>query len=226
MINILLSRSDLINPYIKPQLTPYIKHGMTVTVIAYSFFEEQYHSKEAYDADYQQGGKYYLKVVEQLIPFGIKETDILWVHYFNDTKEEAIQKIKQADILFFPGGAPEKFMARIIDKGLEESINQHKKTYIGVSAGTMIQFKHYYISKDVDYHAFSYQEGLDLLSGFYVEVHFRRRIKQKSSMRRVFRTYRQPVYVIPDDGCLIIDKGTIIPVHTAHKYYEKRGIVK
>ena len=226
MINILMSRSDFINPQIKPSLAPYIKKGMKVTVICYSFFDHQYPTIESYRMDYGKDGQYYLKVVEQLDTFGIKERDILWVSYFDDSKEEAIEKIKQADILFFPGGAPERFMDRIHEKGIFDAINAHQKTYIGVSAGTMIQFKNYYIAPDWDYPTFTYQKGLDLLEGFFVEVHYRRRRKQKSGMRKVFRAYKEPIYTIPDDGCLIVDNGQIKAVHQAKLYYQKRGVVR
>ncbi len=226
MINILMSRSDLIHPKIKPALTPYIKKGMKVTVVCYSFFDSQYPRIEDYRRDYGKDGKYYIKVVEQLIPFGIKEEDIAWASYFDDTESEAIKKIETSDILFFPGGAPDKFMERIHEKGLYETINNYKKTYIGVSAGTMIQFNRYHISPDIDYHKFSYQDGLDLLKGFFVEVHYRRRKKQKSGMRKVFRTYKKPIYIIPDDGAVVIDDTKILTIHTAKKYYENRGVIK
>lgn len=226
MINILMSRSDFLHEKMKPALASYIKPGMNVTVICYSFFSTQYANQQAYDEDYSKDGQYYIKVVEQLMPFGIKETDISWVHYFNDTKEEAETKIKNADILFFPGGAPDQFMKRIHEKGIYQAIISHQKTYIGVSAGTMIQFANYHISPDWDYPSFSYQRGLDLLKGFFVEVHYRRRKKQKSGMRKVFRAYKEPIYIIPDDGCLIVDNGEIKTIHTARKYYAHRGVIK
>ena len=226
MINILMSRSDLVHPKIKPYLEPYIKPGMKVTVIGLSFFEHQYPNRKKYDLDYQKEGQYYLKVVEQLMSFGIKENDIEWVHYFDDNQKDAERKIGNADILFFPGGAPDQFMNRIHEKGLYDAINKHQKTYIGISAGTMIQFKHYHISPDWDYPTFSYHEGLNLLKDFYVEVHYRRRKKQKSGMHRVFRAYKKPIYIIPDDGCIIVDNGKIKTVHTARIYYEKRGVVR
>lgn len=221
-----MSRSDLIHPKIKPTLEKYIKPRMKVTVVAYSFFDSQYPTPDVYRIDYEPEGKYYEKVVEQLIPFGIKEQDIAWINYYDDTTAEAIKKITGADILFFPGGAPERFMDRIHEKGLYEAINNHKKLYIGVSAGTMIQLKHYHISPDLDYKKFSYQHGLDLLKGFYVDVHYRRRKKQKAGMRRVFRAFHKPIYVIPDDGCLIVDDGHIKVVHTTKLYYKNRGVTK
>ncbi len=226
MINILMSRSDLIHPKIKPALEQYIKEGMNVTVVCYSFFDIQYPTADHYRFDYAPEGQYYMKVVEQLLPFGIKEKDIQWVNYYDDTRIAAIKKIESADILFFPGGAPERFMDRIHEKGIYEAIIKHQKTYIGVSAGTMIQFENYHISPDADYPSFSYEKGLELLSGFFVEVHYRRRKKQKSGMRKVFRAYKLPIYIIPDDGCIIIDQGKIKPVNKAKLYYKNRGVVR
>lgn len=226
MINILMSRSDLIHPMIKPSLESYIKPGMKVTVICFSFFDQQYPTAKNYRIDYAPEGQYYVKVLEQLTPFGILEKDVSWVSYFDDRKAEAIQKIQSADILFFPGGAPDRFMARIHEKKLFEAINHHQKTYIGVSAGTMIQLADYHISPDTDYQSFSYQKGLKLLSGFFIEVHYRRRRKQKSGMRKVFRAYKQPIYVIPDDGCIIVTNHEIKTIHTAKKYYDQQGVCR
>ena len=90
----------------------------------------------------------------------------------------------------------------------------------------MIQFHTYHISKDTDYKTFRYEEGLNLLSGFSVEVHFRRRKVQKSGMRKVFRAYKHPIFTIPDDGALIVKEEEIIMLGTTELMYGTKGISK
>ena len=226
MINVLLSRGILGNPMLVEELKDVIKKEHKVAILLYSFFEHEFINEQAYHENYAKGSEYYLKMVNSFAPYGIGEDQLLWVHYFKDSQSDAIKKIKQADIIYFPGGAPEKMMERIIEKGLKEVIEAHQKIYIGSSAGTMIQFKNYHISKDFEYPTFSYQEGLDLLKGFFVEVHYRRRKNQKSGMRKVFRAYKHPIITIPDDGAVVVYEDEIILLGTARLTYDHRGILR
>ena len=118
------------------------------------------------------------KMIGSFSPYGIQESSIQWIYYDTPT-EEAIQMIKKSDILYFPGGAPDQMMERFKDKNLIQAIEEHQKIYIGSSAGAMIQFEDYHISADAEYPKFSYEKGLNLLKGFSIEVHYRRRKKQK-----------------------------------------------
>ena len=88
----------------------------------------------------------------------------------------------------------------------------------------MIQFDTYHISPDKDYHQFSIKKGLGLLSGFAVEVHYRRRKKQKAALRRVHRAKKMAIYAIPDDGALIINNNQIIGIN-AYPLYDHKGVV-
>lgn len=225
MINVLLSRGILGTPPLVEALHGIIKSHHKVAILLYSFFDKDFSDEESYQTYYEKGSEYYLKMVQSFAPYGIQEDDLLWINYYKDDVKTAKDKINHADILYFPGGSPDQMMKRIIEKNLKETIEMHQKIYIGSSAGAMIQFRMYHISKDHDYHAFSYQEGLDLLQGFSVEVHYRRRKKQKSALRKVFRAYRHPIFTIPDDGALIIDQEGIILVETADILYDHRGIL-
>jgi peptidase E len=197
---------------------------MKVCFLALSYFENQFISQEDYESHYQKDGEYYEKMVEQFSLYDIKPEQISWIIDGKDTYESAIKKIKDADILYFPGGAPDLFMKRIIKLGLRETIEAHTGHFIGSSAGTMIQFKNYYITKDQDYKRFSYEEGLDLLKGFFVEVHYRRRVQQKKAMRKVFRAYKEPIFGLPDDGLIIVTKDQIELIEPASILYSYQGI--
>lgn len=226
MINILMSRGILGTPSMVDALKETIQSHYKVAFLLYSFFEKDFPNEQSYHDYYENGSEYYTKMVQSFAPYGIKEDQLIWIDYYKDDVKTAKNKIKDADILYFPGGSPDQMMRRIIDRDLKETIENHQKIYIGSSAGTMIQFQTYHISKDKDYHAFRYEEGLNLLHGFSVEVHYRRRKKQKSALRKVFRAYRHPIFTIPDDGLLIVDSEGITLVETADILYDQNGILR
>lgn len=197
-----------------------------VAIVALSYYESDVRDLNDYDALYASGGTYHEKMRLMFEPYGITEENMLWIDAFRDTQETATHKLKQADILYFPGGAPDLMMARIIAMGIKDAIRSHQGIFIGSSAGAMIQFATYHISKDHEYKRFSYEEGLDLIKGFSIEVHYRRKKKQKSGMRKVFRAFRHDIYAIPDDGCLFLRDGKISLIGSARQVYDRKGILK
>jgi len=226
MTNILLSRAILNQPYIYEQAKNYVKSTDRVVVLAFSFFPKDYPNQESYDLDFEKGGEYYLKIVNSFVPYGIPEEHIEWVHYFKNDHDSAVKKLKKANIIYFPGGAPDLMMKRIQEFDLITTLESHKGVFIGSSAGAMIQVKNYHIAKDFDYDHFSYEEGLNLISGLSIEVHYRRKKVQRRAIKKVWRAYRHDVYGIPDDGMIIIDQDQVILVHSAVKLYDHKGVIK
>ena len=226
MINVLMSRGILGSDMLVDELKDVIKKEHKVAILLYSFFDHQFISENDYHVFYEKGSEYYEKMMASFAPYGIDPSQIKFINYYKTSVKDAIKIIEDADILYFPGGAPDQMMMRIKEKGLLEAIENHKKIYIGSSAGAMIQFHTYHISKDTDYKTFRYEEGLNLLSGFSVEVHFRRRKVQKSGMRKVFRAYKHPIFTIPDDGALIVKEEEIIMLGTTELMYGAKGIIR
>jgi peptidase E len=224
MIHILLSRGILGHPNIVTYAQELIKPKHKVLVVALSFFPHQFNAQNDYEVFYGKGGEYYDKMVLSFAPYGIPESNIQFINYYQDDTESALKKIKDADIIYLPGGAPDLMMKRMEALKIKEAIEQ-KTFFVGSSAGAMIQFETYHISKDHDYPKFSYQKGLNLLKGFSIEVHFRRKKAQKSGMRKVYRAYRHPIFVIPDDGAIIISDNEARLIN-AGLYYDLRGVVR
>ena len=164
--------------------------------------------------------------MNSFIPYGIPEKHITWVHYFKDDHDSAVKKLKSANIIYFPGGAPDLMMKRIKEFDLIEVLEAHHQVFIGSSAGAMIQVKNYHIAKDFDYDRFSYEEGLNLISDLSIEVHYRRKKVQRRAIKKVWRAYRHDVYGIPDDGMIIINNHEVTLVHSALKLYDHKGVVK
>lgn len=226
MVNILLSHSILNQPHVFEHAKKFIRSTDYVAILAFSFFDHQFLTEQDYHQFYEKNGEYYEKMMNIFDTYGIKENQVLWINYYKDTKTSAIEKIKKADIVYFPGGAPELMMKRILEFDIKEAIEAHQKVYVGSSAGAMIQFREYHMSPDYDYPHFSYEKGLNLCTGFFIEVHYRRRKKQKSALRKVHRAYHQPIYVIPDDGAIIVDQNEIFCIGSAYQYYDKKGIIR
>lgn len=114
-----------------------------------------------------------------------------------------------SSVLLLTGGAPDLMMKRIKEKKLKKVIKNYKGVMIGYSAGAMIQLDAYHISPDEDYPKFSYQTGLGCLSGFDVEVHFRKSKVQMESVEKVKNDKKIPVYGIYENGGMILEKEVI-----------------
>ena len=226
MTHILLSRGILAEPYIHAHLKSYIQPSDKVAVVAFSFFKEHVQTQQDYDALYLKDGTYYQKMVDAFKPYGIQEKQISFLHYYNDDQQTLVKKINDASIIYFPGGAPDLLMERIHEKQLFSVIqNQQDKVIVGSSAGAMVQFDCFHISPDREYHKFQYLEGLGFLTGFGIEVHYRRRRKQKSSLRKVRRLKKIPLYAIPDEGALIIAHNQIKCIK-AYQLYNPKGVIR
>ncbi len=226
MINILTSKTIFANDEIYQVLKKYIKPTHKVCVVAFSFFLDDY-SKKTYLNSYQkETGEWYLHIVKPLYKYGIKEENINFILYNKDSKEEALNKINEADIIFLPGGAPDLFMERLAEYDLVNHLRSLNKIFMGPSAGSMIQFDWFHISKDKDYHKFSINKGLGLIDGFGIEVHFNRRKQQKKGLRRVSHYNPRVVYTVLETGIIILENNKIVYKKDAYKYYKEGRRIK
>ncbi|MBQ8341388.1 MAG: Type 1 glutamine amidotransferase-like domain-containing protein, partial [Clostridia bacterium] len=193
------------------ELKRYIRPDHSVAVVAFSFRDSQAKSLSDWNALYDKDlGKYYNGIVGGFAAYGIPEEHIAFVNYFADTKETAAQKIKQADIVYFPGGLPDRMMDRIKEFDLYDALMQHKGIVMGFSAGAVIQLAEYHLSPDDDYPEFRYYEGLPYLRDFYVEVHYEGTAVQEEAIQRVLAERGKTVYATTDQvGAILVDNGNV-----------------
>ncbi|MBE6604055.1 MAG: peptidase S51, partial [Ruminococcaceae bacterium] len=164
MINILLEGYDIDAPWLYNELKKYIQPNHSVVVVAFSFRENRVKNLSDWNALYDKKlGKFYNGIVDGFTSYGILEDNIVFINYFTDTKETAAQKIKNADIVYFLGGMPDRMMDRIKEFNLYDTLMQHKGIVMGYSAGAVIQLAEYHLSPDDDYPEFNYYEGLPYL---------------------------------------------------------------
>lgn len=210
MTNILLESYSLDAPWLRHSLAPYLRRRARAAVIAFSFRDKQVQNESDWNRLYSPNGLYYSSMVRPFGAYGIPEENVAFVNYFADTPAEALEKIERADILYFPGGLPDRMTERIHEFGLESAIQRHNGVILGYSAGAMIQFGEYHISPDDDYPEFCYKQGLGLINGFYPEVHYEGADAQNNAVNRVLAERGKPVFAtFPDKSALIVENGCV-----------------
>lgn len=214
MINILLDCYEIDSPYLQDCLKKYIKPNYSVAVVAFSFRDSEVKSLSDWNRLYGKKlfkkGKYYDGIVGGFLSYGISEKNITFINYFTDTKETAAEKIKQADIIYFTGGAPERMAERIKEFDLTEVLKNHNGIVMGYSAGAVIQLSEYHLSPDDYYKEFNYYEGLGYLDSFYLEVHYANTEVQNDAIKRVLDERQKTVYALADrKGAIVADNGNI-----------------
>jgi len=211
MINILLEGYDIDAPWLYNKLKKYIQPYHSVVVVAFSFRESRVKSLSDWNALYDKKlGKFYNGIVDGFTAYGILEENIEFINYFTDTKETAAQKIKNADIVYFLGGLPDRMVDRIKEFDLYDTLMQHKGIVMGYSAGAVIQLAEYHLSPDDDYPEFNYYEGIPYLQDFYMEIHYEGTAVQNEAIQRVIAERGKPVYATTvQTGAILVDNENI-----------------
>ena len=211
MIHILTEGYDIDAPWLAGELKGIIRPESRATIVALSFRDAQVKDARDWDALYGgENGRYYGAMVDPFRAYGVAREQIAWINAFLDTPESALAKVRQADVLYFPGGLPDRMMERIEALGLARAMREFEGVVLGYSAGAMIQLAEYHISPDEDYPAFGYCKGLGRLSGFYYEPHYEGWPAQEDAIRRVLSERRAPVYATRDGrGALIVEDGQV-----------------
>lgn len=209
MVNILLEGYDIDAPWLCGELKPYIKPTFSVAVLAFSFRDSAVRSIADWDALYsRENGKYYDAITRGFAAYGIPADRITFVNYLADTHKSAARKIADADILYFPGGLPDRMMDRIHEFGLFDILRGFDGIVMGYSAGALIQLSEYHLSPDDDYPEFQYGQGLPYLHDFYLEVHYEDTEVQKDAIRRVLAERGKPVYATASGaGAILVVNG-------------------
>ena len=209
MINILFDCPNINDFY--EDLKDYFNEKTRVCVIAFSYYDDYVYDSESWERVYGKNlGNCYFETVDSFKPFGVKEENISFINYFADTKESAKEKIKSANVLYFTGGLPDRMMDRIKDFGLEADILSHEGIVMGYSAGAVIQLNEYHLYPDGDYTDYGYYEGLPMLDGFFLEVHYRGLDVQDKSIKKCLKERNKTVYVTHDHGGgIVVENGKI-----------------
>lgn len=209
MINILFDCPNLDD--FKEELREYFSEDSRVAVVAFSFYDDYVYDAASWEKVYGRGlGNCYFETVDALSAFGVSKDNITFINYFTDTHESARDKIKNANVVYFTGGLPDRMMDRIKEFNLLDTLREFDGIAVGYSAGAVIQLAEYHLYPDGDYKDFGYYEGLDYLNSLYLEVHYEFKPEQNESIRRVLAERNLPVYVTHTRrGGVVVDNGRI-----------------
>lgn len=209
MVNILFDCPNLDD--FKEELREYFSEDSRVAVVAFSFYDDYVYDAASWEKVYGRGlGNCYFETVDALSAFGVSKENITFINYFTDTHESARDKIKNANVVYFTGGLPDRMMDRIKEFNLLDTLREFDGIAVGYSAGAVIQLAEYHLYPDGDYKDFEYYEGLDYLNSLYLEVHYEFKPEQNESIRRVLAERNLPVYVTHTRrGGVVVDNGRI-----------------
>ncbi len=204
MINILLNLSNFDESWAYPSLARVITPGSHVLILPLSFHESWITDAFEWQEHYGRGSEEYEDIIRPFVSYGVKEKEIRWINYYEDDHESCLRKIRWADILFFTGGYPDWMLQRLYDLGIKEEVSRFEGTVIGTSAGALIQLEQYHLTPEEDYE-YQYQEGLGMLSGFDVDVHFEEDLKHVEALIRTLEDTGMPVIAMPNRGGVLIE---------------------
>lgn len=207
MVHILFDRLDFSADFLYQTFRHYLHLGDTVVIPAFSYRDSDVHSLADWNRLYNpRDGLYYHAMTGPFLRYGIPESQIHWINAFTDSKARAAELIRNADILYLPGGLPDRMLERMDAFDLRDSLLRFQGVMMGYSAGALIQLEEYHLSPDSDYPEFSYHPGLPLLKDFYLEVHYQGAPAQDQAIRRVLKERRKKVYAtVTDRSAILID---------------------
>ena len=204
-MNILLNINNFSQPYAYDTLRQIIKPEMHVLIIPWSYHEDYIRSAEDFDREYGKNGAQYEEIAAEFMSYGIKRRNIRVLHYYKDSKRIARSKFYHADILFLTGGYPDRFLYRIDHVGIRSLIQSFPGIVMGTSAGAMIQLDRYHVTPEEEGQDYEYHEGLGLLSGFDIEVHYEDSFAHLSSLIIDLKLHGTPIFALPNTGGMIVN---------------------
>lgn len=218
-MNILLDKLDFNEKWAYETFKEIIAPEHKICVIPLAFHEDWItNSDDWYKAYNCTDGEFYKKIVSVFYDFGISDKNIMFINYFDDNENDLIKKISDSDIILFTGGFPEKIKKRLDELKITSSIENYKGIIMGWSAGAMVQCRDYFISPDEDYPLFQYEIGLDYISDFAVEVHFKGKDSQIQSIERYKNERNKKVFVTRENSAIIFDKGRVQLLGNVYEY--------
>jgi len=121
------------------------------------------------------------------------------------TKEDGLNLLEKADIIYLQGGDPFVQLKYIVDNGYEIFLRDYKGIILGLSAGSMNLGENCFYSKDCDYSETVFYEGLGL-TDLVIDPHF-----DINNLDRVEEakkgSYEFEIIGLPDYSTIIIDQN-------------------
>ena len=204
-MNVLLNINNFSEDWAYDSLKDIIQPWMKVLIIPWSYHEEWIHNARQFDEHYRKGREEFEDIAREFMNYGISRRNISVAHYYRDPSYVIRSKIRRADIIFLTGGYPAKFLYRIDAKRIRRALQNFGGVMMGTSAGAMIQFDKYHVTPEEEGQDYEYHEGLGLLSGFDIEVHFEESFEHLASLVTDLNLHGIPIFALPNRGGMIVD---------------------
>lgn len=206
MINVLLNYYNFDGEWARPHLEKYVTNKR-VLIIPLAYRESQAWDNDSWQSIYGKGGEKYDNILSPFLAYGYTEEQIDWLNYYDGRNH--IEQIENATLLFFTGGMPEKAIRRMEELGITKAVKSFDGVVMGASAGAMLQLAVYHITPDDDYDRYEVCNGLSLVGGFDLEVHYLATDLQNECSKRAVAELGVPVYQMWHEGGLIVDGGNV-----------------
>ena len=207
MTNVLLNYYNFDGDWARPHLEKIFNSKPRVLIIPLAYREAQAWDNSSFLSIYGKGGEKYGNILSPFLSYGYAENDIAWLNPYDGSNH--IEQIRNADLLFFTGGMPEKAIARMEQLGITQAVKCFKGTVMGASAGAMLQLGAYHITPDDDYDEYGIWHGLGLVNGLDLEVHYLATDLQNKCTERAVKELGVPVYQMWHEGGLLVEKGKV-----------------
>lgn len=204
-MNILLNINNFSEEFAYDALREIIDPRMKVLIIPFSYHEDWIDSEEEFDQHYQKGKEEFEDIAREFMNYGIPRRNIKILHYYRDSIRRCKSKIYHADIIFLTGGYPDRFLYRIDQKHIRKDLQKFRGIVMGTSAGAMIQFDEYHVTPEEEGQDYEYHEGLGLLSGFDIEVHYEDSFEHLASLITDLKLHDKTIFALPNWGGMIVD---------------------
>lgn len=207
MVNVLLNYYNFDGAWARPHLEKYVV-GKRVLIIPLAYRDYQCFDEESFQAVYGKHGEKYDSIIAPFLAYGYKESELLWLDYFDKTQNH-VQMVKDATLLFFCGGLPEKAIERMEELKIKDLVQSFDGVVMGASAGAMLQLDKYHTTPDADYKEYKLWRGLGLVKGLNIEVHYLDTEIQQQCTRRAVNDFRLPVFQMWHEGGLLVANGKV-----------------
>lgn len=215
MTNILLNYYNFDGAWTEGKLEKYFRNKK-VLILPLAFRDSQAWDNESFLSVYGKGGEKYDTILRPFLSYGLTEEDVTWLNYF-DRNSNFHEQIDNADVLFFTGGLPEKALQRLQDLDIVEDVKNFEGVVAGASAGAMLQLERYHVTPDDDYDHYQLWNGLGLVSGIDLEVHYLSTPIQNQCTKRAINDLQRPVYQMWHEGGLVVENGEVTMLGNVHK---------
>lgn len=207
MTNVLLNYYNFDGDWAKPHLSKLLKNLPHVLILPLAYRETQAWDNESWLSIYGKGGEKYDNILRPFLSYGYAEEDIIWLNPYDGSNHAEL--IRNAELLFFTGGMPEKAIARMYQLGITEAVINFNGIVMGASAGAMLQLEKYHITPDEDYAEYGLWNGLGLVKGLDLEVHYLATDIQQQCSKRAVKDLQLPIYKMWHEGGLLIQDGEV-----------------